>query len=234
MGINCYQIKKSFSGREVIRNFTFEAPSGQITILVGPNGCGKTTWINIALQLLQSDNGIVRYDDKEIGQVRDKVAVVYDETPIVKYLSGYDNLSILSGKTIKDEGAKEVLRELEITDSMLKMKGKAFSFGQRHKLAVAAALIREPEYFFLDEPAVGLDLESWERVSKTLIEQARRGSSIVVTGHNYDLLEEIADNIVIVKNGTVYFSGTKEQLLESGSSLKEIYRGIFMDGEKEN
>lgn len=230
MGIVSYKAKKTFGMNEVIKDFTFEAEKGKITVILGKNGCGKTTWINMALNLYAMDDGSITFDGKKYDEVRDETAVVFDEIPIVKNLSGYDNLLILSGGVSDAERQKEILKDLSLDDSIMRMKGKGFSFGQRHKLAVAAAVLRKPKYFFLDEPSVGLDLESWDKVSRGLRNMANNGCTIIITGHNYDLIEEIADNATIVKDGMVFFSGSMDELLKSDKNLKETYREIFMKG----
>ena len=229
MSINSFRIKKSFGEKEVIRDFTFEVPAGRITALIGPNGSGKTTWIRIALGLLSADDGTVRYDSDPLSRVREHIAAVFDDPPIVKYLNGYDNLDVLSGGCAQNEQRKEILDALDLNDALLRQKGKAYSFGQRHKLAVAAALLRDPKYFFLDEPAVGLDLESWDRVSRIIRKQADRGCAVLITGHNYDLIEELADHAVLIRESVIYFAGEIRSLLEPGGSLKELYRQTFVD-----
>jgi ABC-type multidrug transport system ATPase subunit len=97
MGIVSYEVKKSFNKKNVIDNFSFVAKEGRLTLLLGPNGCGKTTWIRIALGHEFADAGEVTFDDKPIKDVRSQMAVVFDEPPIYPNLSGYDNLQILSG-----------------------------------------------------------------------------------------------------------------------------------------
>lgn len=235
MGIISYNISKKFKNNHVIKDFSFEAETGKVTVILGKNGCGKTTWINMALGLYKADEGIITFDGKTYNDVRDNTAVVFDEIPIVKNLSGYDNLQLLSGgAACKTEQMKRILDNLGLSDSIMKIKGKAFSFGQRHKLAVAAALIREPRYMFLDEPSVGLDLESWDKVTKMLKEIVKNGTTVIVTGHNYDLIEEIADNVIIIKDRIVFYSGTLNELLGSKKNLKETYREIFINEDNLN
>lgn len=230
MGIISYDVKKSFGEKEVIKNFSFEVETGKVTVLIGKNGCGKTTWIKTALDLYSKDEGTITYDGAKFDDVRMYTSVVFDEIPIAKNLSGYDNLEILSGGLmLKDK--EVILDSLGLEKKLMKMKGKSFSFGQRHKLAVAAALIRKPRYLFLDEPSVGLDLESWDKVSKMIREAASDGCCVLVTGHNYDLIEEIADNVVIIKDGLIFFSGSMDSLVQSNKNLKETYREIFMKDE---
>lgn len=227
MGISSVQVKKKFADKEVIKDFTFEAENGRIKVLLGPNGAGKSTWINIALGLLNPDSGIVRYDKLGIDKVRDKIAVVFDDIPMVGYLNGYDNLNLLAGGKLIDKDY--ILDKLGLTAELMKMKGKAYSFGQRHRIGIAAALMRKPQYLILDEPAVGIDLEGFDALSKLLKKQADKGTCIILTGHNYDLLEEIADDVLIIKDGTVYYDGTKEKLLKESASLKEKYRELFIE-----
>lgn len=231
MSINSVQVKKKFGDKEVINDFTFEVKKGRVTVLVGPNGVGKSTWINIALALIKPDKGFVRFDELSMEKSRDKIAVVFDDIPMVGYLNGYDNLNLLSGGMQNHKA--EILKEMNLTDELMKLKGKAYSFGQRHRIGVAAALMRNPEYLILDEPAVGIDLEGWESLRRLLRKQADKGTCILVTGHNYDLIEEIADDILVIKDGVIFYEGSKQKFLEEGISLKEKYRELYIENKYE-
>jgi ABC-type multidrug transport system ATPase subunit len=223
MGIVSYEVKKSFNKKNVIDNFSFVAKEGRLTLLLGPNGCGKTTWIRIALGHEFADAGEVTFDDKPIKDVRSQMAVVFDEPPIYPNLSGYDNLQILSGvHNIKTEYVKKTLADIKLTNDLMKKKAKAFSLGQRHRLAVACALIRQAKYIIMDEPAVGLDYESWEMVKKLLKKELEKGCTILVTGHNYDMMGEIVDDLIIVANGVVTFEGSFEQLKSDTGIIVKI------------
>ena len=223
MGIVSFEVKKNFKKNEVIKNFSFAAREGKLTLLLGPNGCGKTTWIRIALGHEFADSGEVLFDDKSIKEVRDQISVVFDEPPIYPNLSGYDNLQILSGvHSIKTEYTKKILNDLKLTNDLMKKNAKAFSLGQRHRLAVACALIRQTKYIIMDEPTVGLDYESWEMVKKLLKKELEKGCVILVTGHNYDLMGEIVDDLVIVSNGIVSFEGSFEELKKETNIVVKI------------
>ncbi|SET21663.1 ABC transporter ATP-binding protein [Anaerobranca gottschalkii] len=217
MGIVSRKIKKKFKNNEVLKGLSFSVNQGNIVFLLGPNGSGKTTWIRIALGLETKDSGDITFDGKKLEEVRDKISVVFDEPPIYPHLSGYDNLKILSGKTkINDHFTFDILSALNLTEELLQKKAKGFSLGQRHRLAVACALIRQGQYIIMDEPTVGLDYHGWEAVKKLLIKEKEKGKAILVTGHNYDLIEEIVDRLVIIANGVAVFNDTFENFKKLG------------------
>jgi len=223
MGIVSFGVKKSFKKNEVIKDFSFAANDGKLTLLLGPNGCGKTTWIRMALGHEFPDSGEVLFDGNPIKKVREQVAVVFDEPPVYPNLTGYDNLQLLSGKhNIKTEYTRRILDRLKLNHDLMKKNAKAFSLGQRHRLAVACALIRQAKYIIMDEPTVGLDYESWEMVKKLLKVELEKGCAILITGHNYDLMEEIVDDLVIVSNGIVSFEGPFEELKKEAKIVVKI------------
>ena len=223
MSIHLDCISKKFGSNVVLDSFTFSMKSGRITYLLGPNGCGKTTLVNIVLGLLNADAGSVKFDNLPLEQCRDKVSVVFDEPPVYPNYSGYDNLKLLSNVFSKQAWQNEVLLPLNLDKTLLKKKAKTLSLGQRHRLAVAAAFIRNPSYMLLDEPAIGLDSDSWEAVRNLLVQKTKEHEmTTVVTGHNYDLMENFVDDIIIFSKARIHFIGSIDELKSSSATAIKV------------
>jgi len=212
LAIEFLHVNKSFGTNHIIKDFSFNIDSGKITYMLGPNGCGKTTLINLMLGLLENNSGSILYDGKPIAAVRDRIAIVFDEPPVYPNLSGYDNLILLSQRMKRDSKDDSLFKILNLDKRLLGKKAKTLSLGQRHRLAIAAAILREPSYLILDEPAIGLDSESWDCVKGLLIELGQQGKTVMVTGHNYDLMENFVDNIIIISNAAVIYNDTLSNL----------------------
>lgn len=191
-----------YPGKNIFRGMSYTAPSSSITYLAGENGIGKTTWIKLATGRLTPSMGSITFDGNTIEQIRDKISVVLDEPPVYDDLSGYENLIALSGIKKIDNECKLYLEEhYKLDKFLMKKKAKGFSLGQRHRLAVAVALLRNPQYLILDEPTIGLDPFSWELIKKQLQSMVDKGSTIIITGHDFEQIGEIAQTIVILHNG---------------------------------
>jgi ABC-2 type transport system ATP-binding protein/Cu-processing system ATP-binding protein len=202
-----------FGKRYVLKGFSFKVEPFKIMFLAGENGAGKTTWVRIATGLLKPTQGAVLYNGLKVAEFRKNLAVAFDEPPVYPNLNGFGNLSLLSGiAKVNKEWETYVLDALKLDDNLLKQKAKGYSLGQRHRLAVAAALLRQPLYLILDEPTIGLDPFSWELVSNCLRQLADKGTAIILTGQNFSLLEKLIDEITILHNGQAVFSGPPTEL----------------------
>ncbi|WP_176545142.1 ATP-binding cassette domain-containing protein [Bacillus sp. AFS041924] len=191
-----------YPSKKIFKGMSFKAHSSSITYLAGENGIGKTTWIKMATGRLKPLSGSITFGGKSIYEVREKIAVVLDEPPVYENLNGYENLIALSGIRKLDNKIKLELEEnLKLDKFLMNTKAKGFSLGQRHRLAFAAALIRKPRYLILDEPTIGLDPFSWELIKLQLQTMAKNGATILITGHDFEQISEIAENIVIIKDG---------------------------------
>ncbi len=191
-----YPYKKIFSG------MSFKAHSSSITYLAGENGIGKTTWIKMATGRLKPLSGSITFGGKSIYEIRNQLSVVLDEPPVYDNLNGYENLMALSGVRKLDNEIKLELEEsLKLDKFLMNTKAKGFSLGQRHRLAFAAALIRKPKFLIIDEPTIGLDPFSWELIKLQLLNMAKNGATILITGHDFEQISEIAENLVILKDG---------------------------------
>jgi len=223
-----YIVRSGFRGKRVVealRGLSFSVERGSVHALLGPNGAGKTTTVRILATLLLPDSGraeILGMDVvREAPRVRQVIGVVLDVSKgFYMSLSGYENLvfyGLLKNMSLSD--ARRRAREvLELVG--LEQEGAAhrpyysYSLGMRARLAIAKALLTDPEVLILDEPTLGLDVESARAVRKLMVELARSGKTILVTGHNMYEIEMIADRVTIINRGRAIASGTPAQLKE--------------------
>jgi ABC-2 type transport system ATP-binding protein len=216
-GIVTRQLFKSFgrgSGeRQVLRSFSFFAPSGTVTLLAGVNGAGKTTWLRVALGMVRPTDGTVVFDGRPVGEVRREVSVVFDEPPVYPHMSGRLNLRVLSGCG-RDMGTcvDDLERILGLDARLLSMKAGHYSIGQRRRLAIGAALLRRPKYLFLDEPTAGLDPGGCDMLREALHRTAVDGASVILTGHDFDEAAKVVDRVVVLHEGVNVFEGTPAEL----------------------
>jgi ABC-type multidrug transport system ATPase subunit len=236
--IESINITKKFGNKEILKNVSFKAEPSQITFLAGQNGAGKTTWIRIAIGLLTSTSGKVCFNNDTVNNIRKDISVVFDEPPVYTHLTGVDNIRLLSGIEKPDlQWENSILDMLKIDKHFIKMKGKSYSLGQRHRLAVASALIRKPKYLILDEPSIGIDPVSWDLVKQCLLKMVESGTTVILTGQDYRLIEQIANKVVILNDGNVVFDNSIEQLKNefnlkifikaNTSDIADKYNGIF-------
>lgn len=213
-GVFSRQVCKRYRASSVLGSVTFAAPAGEVTLLAGRNGAGKTTWLRVALGMARPDRGVVLYGSDGIDTVRSRAAVVPDEPSVYGRFNGHANLRLLSGVRRPDrERLREIREMLGLDDVFLRLRARRYSLGQRRRLAIAAALLREPRYVFLDEPTIGLDPVAWEAVRAALRDLAGRGATVILTGQDFAEMERVSDRIAILHDGSIVFEGSAEALL---------------------
>lgn len=241
-----YEVREGFRGRKVVealRGISFSVSRGEIHAMLGPNGAGKTTTIKILATLLLPDGGeayVAGFDVvKQADEVRRRVGISLDVSKgFYPSLSGYENLvfyGLLKGFSISysRRRAKELL-ELVGLEGMKASHNPYFTYslGMRAKLSIAKALFSDPEVLLLDEPTLGLDVESARMIRRLITELARDGKTVLITGHNMYEVEEVAQSVTIINNGVVVASGTPEQLkLKFGLLYKVslVLKGVGRD-----
>ncbi len=220
---------------EALRGVSFRVRCGTIHALLGPNGAGKTTLVKIISTILIPDDGYVKVLDfdvvKEPEKVRRVIGVVLDISKGFYFtLSGFENLvfyGLLKGLSKKDaeRRAKEVLELVGLDESAYKRPYHTYSLGMRARVAIAKALITDPDVLILDEPTLGLDVESARGVRDLLVKLSKSGKTILVTGHNMHEIEIISNHVTIIHKGRVVADGHPEELkLKLGLPIKIVLR----------
>lgn len=230
-------IKYAYKKNQILKGLSFSIVGGEITYLAGLNGSGKTTWIKLASQLLKKQDGDILFNGKPFSIERDNTSIVFDTPPIYPKLSCYDNLYVLYQVNAKSGKSMEFLRGMGFSHELLKGKSGNLSLGQRHRLGIAGALLREPKYLILDEPDLGLDPNSWDVVSNCLLDMKNRGTAIMLTGQNFPKYDVLIDKIVVLSNGITEFEGTPNDLkrkvdntsdeIDLKSAFDRIIRGVI-------
>jgi ABC-2 type transport system ATP-binding protein len=210
-------VSKSFAGRKVLDHLSFSVDRAQIYGLLGPNGCGKSTALNILCRLLDPDVGTVRIGDAASGGAERILGYCPQEIALYRDLRPAENLRFFA----QVYGLASADRERRVTD-LTRLFGLdryartpvgSLSGGWQRRVSIAAALIHEPEVLVLDEPTSAVDLEARQELWQ-LIEMLRgSGTAILLTTHHLDEAERLCSRIGIMKDGCIAKEGSVAELL---------------------
>jgi ABC-2 type transport system ATP-binding protein len=213
---------RSFGDVLAVDRLTFEVPRGTVTVLLGPNGAGKTTVVRLVTGALHPHDGAVRTLglDPEIDaqgtEVRRRCGVVPARPALYDRLSGYDNLAYAASlfqveQRLIEGRIAEAAGRFEIADA-LDQKVGGYSTGMRARLALARAVLHEPDLLLLDEPTAGLDPESAKAVLGLIDEMAEGGKTVLMCTHLLLEAEGLADQVVVMDHGRAMISGSPREL----------------------
>lgn len=194
------KLSKRYGRHLVLDDISFELPSPGITFLMGENGAGKTTLVKAMLDLERFD-GEVLYDQRCLRHAAAEVAVVFDDAPLYRGLSGYHNIELLCQRNGKSPGSCDLAVAL-LGDRMLRARVGRYSYGQRKKLSVACALMADPRYLIMDEVSNGLDYETMEFL-KAELQRRSAECSIFLTGHQFTFYDSIVTRVLVLKDGRI-------------------------------
>ena len=218
--IEVSHLHKRFKKVTAVEDVSFTAPDGQITGLLGPNGAGKTTTLRILYTVYQADRGTATVDGFDTAaaprQVQARIGVLPDNIGLYPRLTSREHIRYFG--RLHDLPPAEVERSTEALIKLLDMddiadrRTEGFSHGQRVKVALARALVHNPQNLLLDEPTNGLDVMS-TRIVRRLLQRLRdEGRCILFSSHVMQEVSALCDRIVVVAQGLVAASGTADEL----------------------
>ncbi len=209
-------VHKTFGEVTALESVDFNAPAGAVTVLLGPNGAGKTTTVRLTTGALIADFGAIKVlglDPLEHGdEVRSRVGVVPPKPAFYDQLSGWENLQFAATIFESDETKARAAAERFGIDHALDQEVGGYSTGMKTRLALARAVIHDPEVLMLDEPTAGLDPESARAVLDLIKEMAGKGRTIVMCTHLLHEAEGVADQVILMDEGSVRTSGKPSDL----------------------
>ena len=240
-------LKKSFKAKEVLKNLNLSIKEGEIVCLLGNNGAGKTTLINCILRMIQAEAGSILLDGRDIFTYKNEEyfskvnALLESSVNVYDYLTGWQNIEYFSGLLKLDsenEKIKTYISLFELEEAIHEAVG-TYSRGMRQKLALLIALMSSPKLLLLDEPTLGLDIQSKLSVIQilnTIIKTEK--IAVLLTSHQMDVVQKLQSRILILKDGVVHeFDKTdyEDKDLYMVSFIKdnvpecETVRGSFQD-----
>jgi ABC-type multidrug transport system ATPase subunit len=225
LAVEARDVHKAYGANSVLRGLELVVPRGHIVGFVGLNGAGKSTMLAVLLGLLRADRGLVRVLGREptrVASLSGRVGVALHRPGLDVDLSVQQNLRIHALRYGKSAVAPDaVLERLDLARLRSRRVAK-LSQGERQRLALARALLLEPELLVLDEPLTHLDPGAVHGVLDVLVEQRTRGSTVLLSSHQLDHVERIADRIAVLHRGRVVLDGTVAELL-TGKSGQPAY-----------
>ncbi len=227
-------LKKSFKGREVVKDITFSVRKAEIVGLLGPNGAGKTTSFYMLAGFIKPEQGKILYNEQEITNLdvseRAKLGIIYlpQETSVFRNLTVEENFRIVMEKWKEkiDSMEKKLALYLELFNlkEVLKVKAFQLSGGQKRKVEILRALLIEPDFILLDEPFAGIDpigIAQLKEIFQTLRDQPL---GILISDHNVRDTLKICDRAYVIAEGKIIGEGTPEELLNH-PLVREKYLG---------
>lgn len=216
-------LHKKFGGRPALQDVSFEVKRGEIYGLLGHNGAGKSTSLGIILGMVMPDQGDVSIDGISVLRDRSKalhkVGAIFESPAFYDYLSGWENLKLLmSYSSGFDPGAAREVVERVGLEKRIHSKVRTYSHGMRQRLALAQALLPEPEVLLLDEPTDGLDPEGIRWFREFILGlRNERGMTVLFNSHLLAEVELMCDRVAILREGKRVFEGSVRGLHEDPS-----------------
>lgn len=209
--ITVHDIHKSFGKVRAVQGISFDAPDGKITGLLGPNGAGKSTTLRVLYTVLRPDEGSASIDGADVVTdglaARQNIGALPHGAGLYPHLTARENIAYYArlcglDKDTQEERVDSIIDLLEIGD-FADRRSKGFSQGQRTKVALARALVHNPQNVILDEPSNGLDVMATRSLRELILKLKDAGRCILFSSHVMQEVAALCDDIVIIANGKV-------------------------------
>lgn len=220
IAIDVSRLCKTYDSHKAVDDLSFQVYGGEIFGLLGPNGAGKSTTLRTLITLLHPTSGtatVMGYDTvREADKVRTVIGYVPQERAIDRFLTGREHLQLLGAlyHLPKEEAAKRIAELLKLVEleAHADRPAKTYSGGMKRKLDIACGLLPDPKILFLDEPTLGLDVQSRLRIWEYVRMLKARGMTIVMTTNYLDEADRLCDRLAIIDGGKIKTLGSPAEL----------------------
>ena len=210
-------LDKKFGRVHAVNNLSFDIQKGNVYGILGPNGSGKSTTLGIILNVVNKTSGEFSWFDGNLSthQALKKVGAIIERPNFYPYMTAIQNLSLICKiKDISTENINEKLKTVNLFERR-NSKFKTFSLGMKQRLAIASALLNNPEILILDEPTNGLDPQGIHEIREIIQKIAKNGTTILLASHLLDEVEKVCSHVVVIREGVKLYSGRVDQMSSS-------------------
>ncbi len=202
-----------------VKNVSFEIKKGNVYGILGPNGSGKSTTLGIVLNVVNKTSGDFEWFEGRLDthQALKKVGAIIERPNFYPYMSAKENLELVC--KIKETPFTKMDEKLELVGLLDRKndKFKTFSLGMKQRLAIASALLNDPEILILDEPTNGLDPQGIRQIRDIIRIIAAQGTTILLASHLLDEVEKVCSHVVVLQKGVMLYQGTVHNMIETNS-----------------
>ena len=225
--ISVNNLRKSYGSHQVLSDVSFSFEGGQIIGLLGPNGSGKTSLIKILTGLIHDYSGEVLIDGDKPGAVtKAKVAYLPEKTYLADWMRCFDAIEYMAD-FYKDFNKEKAYKMLDTFQLPPKQKIKTMSKGMQEKLQLLLVMCRNAKLYILDEPMGGVDPAARDFILETILKNRPEGSTILMSTHLIQDVEEIFDSILMIGRGSLLMKDTVANITKSGKTINDIFKEVF-------
>jgi ABC-2 type transport system ATP-binding protein len=210
-------LTKKFGYLTAVKNLSFTINKGNVYGILGPNGSGKSTTLGIVLNVVNKTEGNFHWFDGNTTthDALKKVGAIIERPNFYPYMTAAQNLKLVC--KIKGIDDAKIIEKLEVVGLIDRKddKFKAYSLGMKQRLAIASALLNDPEILILDEPTNGLDPQGIHQIRKIIKDIAAKGTTILLASHLLDEVEKVCSHVVVLRKGEKLYSGRVDEMISS-------------------
>ncbi|MFQ3181693.1 MAG: ABC-2 type transport system ATP-binding protein [Flavobacteriales bacterium] len=210
-------LDKKYGAIHAVNNLSFDIERGNVYGILGPNGSGKSTTLGIILNVVNKNSGEFSWFNGTLSthEALKKVGAIIERPNFYPYMTAIQNLKLIC--TIKGISAERIDEKLKIVHLYERRNStfKTFSLGMKQRLAIASALLNDPEILILDEPTNGLDPQGIHEIRQIINEIANTGTTILLASHLLDEVEKVCSHVIIIRKGIKLYSGRVDEMTAS-------------------
>jgi len=210
-------LTKKFGYLTAVKDLSFTINKGNVYGILGPNGSGKSTTLGIVLNVVNKTNGDFHWFDGNVSthDALKKVGAIIERPNFYPYMTAYQNLKLVC--KIKGVDYSKIDEKLEVVGLLDRRnhKFRTYSLGMKQRLAIASALLNDPEILILDEPTNGLDPQGIHQIREIMKDVASKGTTILLASHLLDEVEKICSHVVVLRKGQKLYSGRVDEMINS-------------------
>lgn len=218
--IELRDLSKNINGRPIVKNVNLSLYPGEVFGLIGPNGAGKSTTIKMIVGMMRISSGEIFYEGQDYKNhfvdIKEHISAIVENPDLYEYMNGTDQLKMFAKfyPEVSEDRIREVVQFVKL-DQAIQKKSKQYSLGMKQRLALAIALLNDPDFLVLDEPTNGLDPQGIRELRLLLRDlAAKKGLTVLVSSHILSEMQALCDRVGLIHHGELLKVGKVQDIID--------------------